>query len=332
MCILSDAPAYGVATPSRDASEEHGTGREWEPRQRGHDHDSHRTARRRTHWTHSWRQCRGQSPRPPWWRWPTPCRKRPGALRRRPAHASPSIDEIIADKDIDAVADRHAHRYACRPDRAGGARRARRCSAKSRSTSTSDRIRACLAVVKKSRQAADDRLQPPLRPELRRRAEAHPGRRDRRRRNRQRHLAGSRPAAGSSSERSGGLFRDMMIHDLDMARFLLGEEPVEVFALGSSLVDKAIGEAGDVDTAAVLLKTASRQDRADLELAARHLRLRPAHRGAWRQGHDPRRQRARDDRRARRRPRASAPIRCRTSSSSAMPRPIATSSTPSSTP
>ena len=57
--------------------------------------------------------------------------------------------------------------------------------------------------------------------------------------------------------RSGGLFRDMMIHDFDMARFLLGEEPVEVHALGSALVDPAIGEAGDVDTAAVLLRTAS---------------------------------------------------------------------------
>ena len=57
--------------------------------------------------------------------------------------------------------------------------------------------------------------------------------------------------------RSGGLFRDMMIHDFDMARFLLAEEPVEVFALGSALVDKAIGEAGDVDTAAVVMKTAS---------------------------------------------------------------------------
>jgi myo-inositol 2-dehydrogenase / D-chiro-inositol 1-dehydrogenase len=57
---------------------------------------------------------------------------------------------------------------------------------------------------------------------------------------------------------SGGLFRDMMIHDLDMARFLLlGDEPVEVHAVGSSLVDPAIGEAGDVDTAAVLLKTRS---------------------------------------------------------------------------
>jgi myo-inositol 2-dehydrogenase/D-chiro-inositol 1-dehydrogenase len=57
--------------------------------------------------------------------------------------------------------------------------------------------------------------------------------------------------------RSGGLFRDMMIHDFDMARFLLGEEPVEVHAVASNLVDPAIGRAGDVDTAAVMLKTAS---------------------------------------------------------------------------
>lgn len=56
---------------------------------------------------------------------------------------------------------------------------------------------------------------------------------------------------------SGGIFRDMMIHDLDMARFLLGEDPVEVMAYGSALVDPAIGEAGDVDTAGVMLKTAS---------------------------------------------------------------------------
>lgn len=56
---------------------------------------------------------------------------------------------------------------------------------------------------------------------------------------------------------SGGLFRDMMIHDLDMARFMLGEEPVTIFAVGSSLVDPAIGAAGDVDTAAVTLTTAN---------------------------------------------------------------------------
>ena len=56
---------------------------------------------------------------------------------------------------------------------------------------------------------------------------------------------------------SGGLFRDMMIHDFDMARFLMGEEFVVVQALGSALVDPAIGEAGDVDTAAVQMQTAS---------------------------------------------------------------------------
>ena len=56
---------------------------------------------------------------------------------------------------------------------------------------------------------------------------------------------------------SGGLFRDMMIHDLDMARFLLGEEPVEVHAAASCLVDASIGTAGDVDTAVVTLRTQS---------------------------------------------------------------------------
>ena len=56
---------------------------------------------------------------------------------------------------------------------------------------------------------------------------------------------------------SGGLFRDMMIHDLDMARFLLGEEPVEVSATASCLVDPEIGAAGDVDSAMVTLRTGS---------------------------------------------------------------------------
>jgi myo-inositol 2-dehydrogenase/D-chiro-inositol 1-dehydrogenase len=57
--------------------------------------------------------------------------------------------------------------------------------------------------------------------------------------------------------RSGGLFRDMMIHDLDIARWLLGEEPTRVFASGSVLVDPEIGKAGDIDTAIVVLETAS---------------------------------------------------------------------------
>jgi myo-inositol 2-dehydrogenase/D-chiro-inositol 1-dehydrogenase len=56
---------------------------------------------------------------------------------------------------------------------------------------------------------------------------------------------------------SGGLFRDMMIHDLDMARYLLPEEPVAVLATGSVLVDPQIGAAGDVDTAMVVLRTKS---------------------------------------------------------------------------
>ncbi len=64
------------------------------------------------------------------------------------------------------------------------------------------------------------------------------------------------PPPVSYIEGSGGLFRDMMIHDLDMARFLLGEM-VEVSATGAVLVDPAIGEAGDVDAAMVTLRAAS---------------------------------------------------------------------------
>ncbi|MFY0691715.1 MAG: inositol 2-dehydrogenase [Paracoccaceae bacterium] len=65
------------------------------------------------------------------------------------------------------------------------------------------------------------------------------------------------PPPVSYIRQSGGLFRDMMIHDFDMARFLLGEEPVEVYASGACLVDPEIGAAGDIDTAMVILKTAS---------------------------------------------------------------------------
>lgn len=65
------------------------------------------------------------------------------------------------------------------------------------------------------------------------------------------------PPPVSYIARSGGLYRDMMIHDFDMARFLVGEDFVSVHALGSALVDKAIGVAGDVDTAAVQMQTAS---------------------------------------------------------------------------
>jgi myo-inositol 2-dehydrogenase/D-chiro-inositol 1-dehydrogenase len=53
---------------------------------------------------------------------------------------------------------------------------------------------------------------------------------------------------------SGGLFLDMMIHDFDMARFLIGEEVTELMATGNCQVDPEIGKCGDVDTAVVLLK------------------------------------------------------------------------------
>ena len=52
---------------------------------------------------------------------------------------------------------------------------------------------------------------------------------------------------------SGGLFRDMMIHDFDMANFLMGDAPASIVARGSSIVDPDIGAAGDVDTAVVTL-------------------------------------------------------------------------------
>lgn len=56
---------------------------------------------------------------------------------------------------------------------------------------------------------------------------------------------------------SGGLFKDMAIHDFDMARWLLGEEPVSVFARAQCFVEPAIREAGDVDTARMVLTAES---------------------------------------------------------------------------
>ena len=58
-------------------------------------------------------------------------------------------------------------------------------------------------------------------------------------------------------EGSGGLFLDMMIHDFDMARFLLDDEIEEVTARGAVRVDESIGEAGDIDTAVVTVRYSS---------------------------------------------------------------------------
>ncbi len=62
----------------------------------------------------------------------------------------------------------------------------------------------------------------------------------------------------SYCEEAGGVFRDMVIHDFDLARFMLGEEPVEVFAVGGRLIDPALmEELDDYDTSMVTMRTAS---------------------------------------------------------------------------
>ena len=65
------------------------------------------------------------------------------------------------------------------------------------------------------------------------------------------------PPSPEYAASSGGLYIDMMIHDFDMAMFLAGSDVTEVYAMGTSLVDKRIGEAGDVDTAIVTLTFAN---------------------------------------------------------------------------
>ncbi len=167
-----------------------------------------------------------------------------------------SIEDIIAAKDIDAVAicsptDTHADLI----ERCAKAGKAIFCE-KPVDLST-DRVRACLEVVRAHKAKLmigfNRRFDPNFASLQKRIAQGAVGEveivqitsRD------------PSPPPVSYIERSGGLFRDMMIHDFDMARFLLGEEPVAVSAFGASLVDPAIGEAGDVDTAVVLLQTKS---------------------------------------------------------------------------
>ncbi|MGH7016599.1 MAG: inositol 2-dehydrogenase [Caulobacteraceae bacterium] len=65
------------------------------------------------------------------------------------------------------------------------------------------------------------------------------------------------PPPATYLEKSGGIFKDMAIHDFDIARFFLSEEPTTIFAMGSALFDPAASEAGDFDTARTLLSTAS---------------------------------------------------------------------------
>ena len=65
------------------------------------------------------------------------------------------------------------------------------------------------------------------------------------------------PPAAEYVKVSGGIFLDMTIHDFDMVRYLAGCDAIEVYAEAAVLVDPAIGEAGDVDTAVITLKMAN---------------------------------------------------------------------------
>src|SRR5690242_20846044 len=56
-------------------------------------------------------------------------------------------------------------------------------------------------------------------------------------------------------KRSGGIFRDMLIHDFDVFRWILEDEAATLFATGSVLTDPAVGSVGDVDSTAVAIRT-----------------------------------------------------------------------------
>ena len=172
------------------------------------------------------------------------------------AAVAKSAADIIADKSIDAVlictpTDTHADLI----EQAAKAGKAVFCEKPV--DLSADRVRACLKVVAETKAPLmigfNRRFDPSFASLQQRLAAGEVGKaeivtilsRD------------PGPPPVSYITRSGGLFRDMMIHDLDMARFLLGEEPVEVSALASCLVDAEIGKAGDIDTAVVTLRTAS---------------------------------------------------------------------------
>lgn len=172
------------------------------------------------------------------------------------ASVAKGIPDIIADKTIDAVlictpTDTHADLIAA------AAKAGKAIFCEKPVDLSAERVRACLKVVADTKAKLmigfNRRFDPSFATLQRRLAAGEVGKpeivtilsRD------------PAPPPVSYIARSGGLFRDMMIHDLDMARFLLGEEPVEVSAMAACLVDPAIGQAGDIDTAVVTLKTAS---------------------------------------------------------------------------
>lgn len=64
-------------------------------------------------------------------------------------------------------------------------------------------------------------------------------------------------ASRSYLEHSGGLYRDMSIHNFDCVRWLMGSEPVELYAAGAALTDPMVAELHDIDTSIVTLTFAS---------------------------------------------------------------------------
>ena len=191
-----------------------------------------------------------------WWRWPTPSPAAAQAIAGQYGCAVRSIDEIAAAKDIDAVVictptDTHADLI----EQFVKAGKAVFCE-KPIDLSLA-RVKSCLEVVRAQNGTLmvgfNRRFDPHFRAV---RAEIDKGSigdvemvvitsRD----------PGAPPV--DYIKRSGGIFRDMTIHDFDMARFLLGEEVEEVVATAAVLVDPEIGKAGDFDSVQVMLRTRS---------------------------------------------------------------------------
>ncbi len=195
-----------------------------------------------------------------------------------------SVEEILADRAIQALVicsstDTHADLIEA------GARAGKAIFCEKPVDLASERIRTCLGVV--------ERAGTPLMIGFNRRFDPHFGALQ------QRLAAGEigavelvtilsrdpAPPPVAYISRSGGLFRDMMIHDFDMARFLLGEEPVEVHAVGSVAGRSRDRPSGRRRHRGGPSEDSVGEDLPDLELAACHLRLRSARRGAWREGH-----------------------------------------------
>ena len=164
-----------------------------------------------------------------------------------------AADELLAAPDVDAVAictstDTHADLIVAAAARGQGdlLREAGLAGPRPRSTA---RWPPCEAAGVPFQIGFNRRFDPAHASVARRGRRRH----DRRAAPRAHHQPRPRPAAAGVRPRSGGIFLDMTIHDFDMARYVTGSEVVEVFARGAVRVDPAFAEAGDVDTAVVML-------------------------------------------------------------------------------